>query len=60
MIKSKTVDKNNFARRNWLFFRNRVSIRIRTESYFKDGRCKQSHALQGAVTQQQKALIFEL
>ena len=60
MVKSKTVDTNNFSRRNQLFFSYRDSIRIQTKSYFEDGRCKQSHALQGAAMQQQKALIFEL
>ena len=49
MIKSKAADKSNFTRRNRLFFHNRDSICIRTKSYFKDGRCKQSHTLQEAT-----------
>ena len=60
MIKSKTADKNNFICRNWLFFHYHDSVCIQTKSYFKNGRCKQSRALQGAVMQQQKAFIFEL
>ena len=60
MIKSTTFEKNNFTCRNWLFFCYCDSICIQTKSYFKDGRYKQSHILQGAAMQQQKVLIFEI
>ena len=37
----KAVNKNYFTRRDRFLFRYRDNIRIRTKSYFKDGRCKQ-------------------
>ena len=57
MIKSKTVDKNNFTRRKRLFFFTTMTA-FAFKSYFKNDRCKQSYALQGAAMQQQKRLDF--